>query len=1016
MTSFVPDAAASNQIFFISDGNPNQQLGTGGTSLTDSTAAAWNTFVDDNGINVTSIGVGGGIDTDRLQDVDVDGSGAVINVSGFDTLVTALLAAVTPAVVPVEGNVITNDGAGTDQPLSAVDWSAATNAATITALGQYGTLLLESNGHYKFTLDNSAAATQALDNGDMVEKVLYYSVQDADGDSVTSTLTICIEGTNDSPTVNADTNWAQEDVSNASGNMLLTLAHNGAPDSVGRGDVADTDVDDPLTISSVTGGNAYGTLTWSANGIYSYALDNSNAAVQSLDDGEKLTEAYTYTVTDGTVPRTATLIITIFGSNDAPSIVVNSAALSVYESGLPQGSNSVANTETTTGYFTVGDSDGLADIKSITIAGSILNVGGGGLAGLVGTVVDTGYGKLTLSSYSNGLFNYSYSLDATVDNDTQALANDLNYIEVIALSVSDGTASANTSINVTIYDDAPLTLVPLRASVNNSAGAVGIAGLDVDSNIDNNTGADQLGSITFTTLDGTLSGVKSGGLDVRLYVSTDGKSLIGSTALTEAAVLSTNTVFTVAINQDASFASSTDRFTVSMFGSIDNGAGSTFSNLSGGDAGNPPFKIIESTTADSLELLFTPINAGSVNSDSDDVAVGSQFIDIATPDMGLRIDFGDFTYVANGGGSSDDGFTINQHTLVNGFRFSIDQVSGGTTADVVLKARNANEGSPNETIGSHDFVDDPLVAINKVKIFNNLGVLLGIATADATFAGVSVDFNPTGGEAGSVLIKGLLASYSVITYSASGYDRLEVLNAGTSDGGSTDGKFSLSHLSVETTNTGSSVDLSFGVKLTDADGDFTTANLSVTVEPEALTGNNSINGTASADTLYGGAGNDTLSGLAGSDKLYGGSGNDNLLGGADDDFLIGGVGNDTLTGGAGKDTFVWQSGDSGTDHITNLDFFIDTPGVAGGNSDVLDLSQLLSGEHANAGSLDSFLNFAFAGGSTTISVSAVSAGPVVQTIVLDGIDLHTAAYYGAAATDASIITGMLNDNALKVDA
>ena len=46
---------------FISDGNPNQQTGTGGNSLADSTATAWNNFIDSNGITVTTIGIGDGM-------------------------------------------------------------------------------------------------------------------------------------------------------------------------------------------------------------------------------------------------------------------------------------------------------------------------------------------------------------------------------------------------------------------------------------------------------------------------------------------------------------------------------------------------------------------------------------------------------------------------------------------------------------------------------------------------------------------------------------------------------------------------------------------------------------------------------------------------------------------------------------------------------------------------------------------------------------------------------------------
>ena len=51
---------------------------------------------------------------------------------------------------------------------------------------------------------------------------------------------------------------------------------------------------------------------------YSYDLNEANGDVVALDDGETLTETYTYTITDGTTTATADLVITINGVNDGP--------------------------------------------------------------------------------------------------------------------------------------------------------------------------------------------------------------------------------------------------------------------------------------------------------------------------------------------------------------------------------------------------------------------------------------------------------------------------------------------------------------------------------------------------------------------------------------------------------------------------------------------------------------------------------------------------------------------------
>ena len=72
------------------------------------------------------------------------------------------------------------------------------------------------------------------------------------------------------------------------------------------------------------------------------------------------------------------------------------------------------------------------------------------------------------------------------------------------------------------------------------------------------------------------------------------------------------------------------------------------------------------------------------------------------------------------------------------------------------------------------------------------------------------------------------------------------------------------------------------------------------------------------DTAKGWIGDDTLSGGGGADKLYGGDHNDQLDGGTGNDYLNGGTGNDTLIGGSGDDTLIGGDGNDllngGTGH------------------------------------------------------------------------------------------------------
>ncbi|MFD4565949.1 calcium-binding protein [Streptomyces sp. NPDC058467] len=78
------------------------------------------------------------------------------------------------------------------------------------------------------------------------------------------------------------------------------------------------------------------------------------------------------------------------------------------------------------------------------------------------------------------------------------------------------------------------------------------------------------------------------------------------------------------------------------------------------------------------------------------------------------------------------------------------------------------------------------------------------------------------------------------------------------------------------------------------------------------TGNDSLSGTSTGNTLSGDDGNDKLYGNAGRDLLQGGKGNDTLYGGTSDDKLYGNSGNDVLHGGAGND---FLSGGPGSDKV-----------------------------------------------------------------------------------------------------
>ena len=1085
MVAYTPILGSSNQVFFISDGNPNEQTGSGNNSLSDATASAWNTFVDSNGINVTAIGVGGGINNARLQDVDLDGSGAPILVTNFGGLVNTLLAAVTPPVVPIEGNVLTNDGSGADVPLSFLNWSAG-NAGAIADLAQYGTLALDPNGHYKFTLDNNAAATQALDEGDSVVRVLTYTAQDADGDPTTSTLTITIHGSNDSPIAKADTNWAQEDVINASGNMLQGLPHDGAPDSAVRGDVADIDVDDSLTVIGVTGGNVYGTLTWGATGTYTYAVDNTKAAVQALDDGEKLTETYTYTVTDGAVPRTATLTITVFGSNDAP------VAKADTNWAKEDSSDASGNLLLSQSHNGAPDTLARGDVADSDVDGETLTV--------TGVTGGNAYG--TLAWNANGA--YSYILTDT-NPAVQALDEGDKLTETYTYTVTDGTAPRTATLTITVFgtNDAPVANADTNWAREDQSNASGnvlenqahsgapdsvIRGDVADSDVDvepltvtGYTGGNAYGSLTLNPngsysylLDNTKSVVQNLNDGDKLtetytYTVTDGTTPRTAT-LTITIFGSDENALVVGKNVNDNPAQGTDhQVDTSRYapdGDIQGGSGNDvlIGDIGGatqlaGQKANIAYVLdnsgsmtttIQFTNAagatsnisrlDALKQSVIASLNGLYNSGASDIRVhlvkfgtdapaGSTFtLTAGSLDNSAQLIAAiAFVNAMTANGSATGGQSTNYEAgLVQANNWI---QSAGANAPIlaadVNKVLFVSDGEPNR---AYDNNGTTVVSVSSSNAMlhvlgggdgDNISEVGRIENSDGTAVGQTFTIESVGinVDAGAL---SLLSQVEGVGGSANNVTTANQLTSviGTISGGST----SVAGVGNDELNGGNGNDVMFGdsIHADNANGGWAAFVASQPVGATAdqlratLAANHASYGQEGSvggnDTLNGGDGNDILYGQAGNDNLIGGAGDDLLIGGTGADFLTGGLGNDTLTGGTGKDNFVWQPGDTGTDHVT--DFQLDLSGV---NSDVLDLSQLLSGEHANAGSLDSFLNFAFAGGSTTISVSAVSAGPVVQTIVLDGVDLHSGSYYGNVS-EANIIAGMLNDNALKVDA
>ncbi|TAU58582.1 DUF4082 domain-containing protein [Rhizobium ruizarguesonis] len=134
---------------------------------------------------------------------------------------------------------------------------------------------------------------------------------------------------NTTPTAVADTGDATEKggVANGSGGVVASgnvLTNDTDPDS------GDTKTVSAVNFGATSGtlGSAlngtYGSLVLNASGAYSYAINESNAAVQGLRQSTNtLNDVFSYTMRDSAgTTATANLTITIHGANDAPVLAV----------------------------------------------------------------------------------------------------------------------------------------------------------------------------------------------------------------------------------------------------------------------------------------------------------------------------------------------------------------------------------------------------------------------------------------------------------------------------------------------------------------------------------------------------------------------------------------------------------------------------------------------------------------------------------------------------------------------
>src|SRR5882672_11019 len=275
-------------------------------TFTMTAAGAWAYTLDNDNCVVQALNACDTL-TDTFKVTTNDGTAQVVTIAIHGTNDAAVISGTTTGSVIEAGcgpGTPTATGALTDTDVDNAHNTFTTVCPPTTSDAGYGTFTMTADGVWAYTLDNHNCAVQALNDCDTLTDT--FKVTTIDGTA--QVVTIAIHGSNDAAFIFGDT----------SGSVIEAGCDTpGTPTATGT--LCDTDVDNaPNTFTAVcppTASDAgYGTFTMTADGVWTYTLDNANCAVQALNDCDTLTDTFKVTTIDGTAK---VVTVTIHGTNDA---------------------------------------------------------------------------------------------------------------------------------------------------------------------------------------------------------------------------------------------------------------------------------------------------------------------------------------------------------------------------------------------------------------------------------------------------------------------------------------------------------------------------------------------------------------------------------------------------------------------------------------------------------------------------------------------------------------------------
>jgi VCBS repeat-containing protein len=170
-----------------------------------------------------------------------------------------------------------------------------------TIIGKYGTLSIDSQGHWQYLVQNSQANIQALTS----QTSLHESFVIHTKDGTPQVVNMSIGGTDDNASITGGLGSVTEDKQTS---------------ITGQLSIVDPDANQDHFIATQQTG-LFGHLELTSDGSWHYILDNNKPEIQHLNQTEHRQEVFTVRSADGT---THSITIDVEGNNDAPSLQAQS--------------------------------------------------------------------------------------------------------------------------------------------------------------------------------------------------------------------------------------------------------------------------------------------------------------------------------------------------------------------------------------------------------------------------------------------------------------------------------------------------------------------------------------------------------------------------------------------------------------------------------------------------------------------------------------------------------------------